>query len=395
MSRIVALMRQAQTSRAPIEAVADRISGIFVPSVMAIATVTFLGWVLTGHGWVEAGVAAVAVLIIACPCAMGLAVPTAVMVSAGRAAQVGLLVKGGAALERLHAVDVVVLDKTGTVTEGRPRVVEAQISDEALAWAAALERRSEHPLARAVVEYAEQRCLPLFEVTGFEAIPGQGVRGVVEGHRIAAGTAGFLGVDASNAGLLISVDGALAGSLQIHDPIREHSREAIDQLKGLNVRAVLLTGDRRANAERIAEAAGVTEIVAEVRPEGKVAEIRRLQSEGRKVAMVGDGMNDGPALAQADVGIAMGSGTGVAIEAADLTLLRPDLRAVAQALRLSRKTWRIIRQNLFWALAYNVIAIPAAALGVLNPIIASAAMAASSLTVVGNSLRLRRADVER
>ncbi len=394
LSRIVALMRQAQTSRAPIEAVADRISGVFVPTVIGLATLTLLGWVFTGHDWVQSAVAAVAVLIIACPCAMGLAVPTAVMVSAGRAAQAGLLVKGGAALEQLHAVDVVVLDKTGTVTEGRPRVVEASISDEALAWAAAVERRSEHPLARAVTEYADSRSLPSYEVTGFEATPGLGVRGLVEGHRIAAGTAGFLGVAEAKGGLLISVDGVLAGSLEIYDPIRETSLAAVGDLRSMNVHVVLLTGDRRPNAERVAEAAGIQDVIAEVLPEGKVSEIQQLQTEGRKVAMVGDGMNDGPALAQADVGIAMGSGTGVAIEAADVTLLRSDLRAVAQAVRLSRKTWRIIRQNLFWALAYNVIAIPAAAFGLLNPIIASAAMAASSLTVVGNSLRLRKANLE-
>lgn len=394
LSRIVALMRQAQTSRAPIEAVADRISGIFVPTVMVLATLTLLGWGFTGHDWVQSAVAAVAVLIIACPCAMGLAVPTAVMVSAGRAAQAGLLVKGGTALEQLHAIDVVVMDKTGTVTEGRPRVVEAKVSDEALAWAAAVERRSEHPLARAVTEYADGLALPRFEATGLEAVPGRGVRGLVEGHRIAAGTAAFLGVDEWNSGLLISVDGSLAGALQVHDPIRETSRAAVADLQAMGVRVVLLTGDRRANAERVAETAGIREVIAEVLPEGKVAEIRRLQAEGRKVAMVGDGMNDGPALAQADVGIAMGEGTGVAIEAADVTLLRSDLRAVAQAVRLSRKTWRIIRQNLFWALAYNVIAIPAAALGLLNPIIASAAMAASSLSVVGNSLRLRKTDLE-
>ena len=382
-------MRQAQTSRAPIERVADRISGIFVPTVMGIAAVTMAGWVLTGHTWVEAAVAAVAVLIIACPCAMGLAVPTAVMVAAGRAAEVGLLVKGGEALEKLHQVDVVVFDKTGTITEGHPRVTEATIPDEALGWAAALERRSEHPLARAVVGYAESRGLDGADVLEVEATAGRGVSGLVGGHRVKAGNAAFVGGDGD--GLLVSVDGAVVGWLTVSDPIRPTSRTAVEELGQLGIQVVLLSGDRKKNAQLVADTVGIERVIAEVLPDGKVAEIRRLQGEGRKVAMVGDGMNDGPALAQADVGIAMGSGTGVAIEASDITLLRADLLAVAQAIRLSRATWRIIRQNLFWALAYNVIAIPAAALGLLNPIIASAAMAASSVSVVGNSLRLKRA----
>jgi Cu+-exporting ATPase len=379
LARIVALMRQAQVSRAPVERVADRISGIFVPVVMAIAAVTLAGWLVTGHSWLEAAVAAVAVLIIACPCAMGLAVPTAVMVASGRAAEAGLLVKGGEALEKLHRVDVVVLDKTGTVTEGRPRVVTAEIGDDALRWAAAVERRSEHPIARAVVEYADSRGLGGGEVTEFQASPGRGVSGLVEGHRINVG-----------AGIAVTVDGEPAGTLTIDDPVRATSRDAIADLRGLGIDTVLLTGDRAENAHRVAESIGIARVVAEALPNAKVAEVRRLQDEGHRVAMVGDGINDAPVLAQADVGIAMGTGTGVAIDAAEVTLLRADLRTVAQAIRLSRASWRVIRQNLFWALAYNVIAIPAAALGWLSPVIASAAMAASSLSVVGNSLRLRR-----
>ena len=388
LARIVALMRQAQTSRAPIERVVDRISGVFVPVVMGIAALTLAGWVLSGHTWVEAAVAAVAVLIIACPCAMGLAVPTAVMVAAGRAAQAGLLVKGGEALEKLHQVDVVVFDKTGTVTEGHPRVTEAQIDDEALGWAAALERRSEHPLARAIVAYAESRGVPTADVQEFEAVAGQGVRGRVGAHLIKVGTPAITGVDGD--GLLVTVEGVLRGSFVVSDAVRASSAAAIQELRRLGLDVILLSGDRQSTAERVASAVGIERVIAEVLPDGKVAEIRRLQGEGRKIAMVGDGMNDGPALAQADVGMAMGSGTGVAIEAADITLLRADLRAVAQAIRLSRATWNIVRQNLFWALAYNVVAIPAAALGWLNPVIASAAMAASSITVVGNSLRLKR-----
>jgi Cu+-exporting ATPase len=393
LARIVALMRQAQTSRAPIERVADRISGIFVPTVMAIAALTMAGWVVTGHTWVEATVAAVAVLIIACPCAMGLAVPTAVMVAAGRAAETGLLVKGGEALEKLHRVDVIVFDKTGTVTEGRPRVTAAEMSDETLRWAAALEQRSEHPLARAVVDYADSRGLTRADVRDFAATPGRGVSGQVDGHVVKVGNAAFVGAEGD--GLLVTVDGVMTGSLTVSDPIRLTSRAAVEELGQLGITVVLLSGDHRKNAQRVADAVGIDRVIAEVLPEGKVAEIERLQNEGRRVAMVGDGMNDGPALAQADVGIAMGSGNGIAIEASDITLLRADLQAVAQAIRLSRATWKIIRQNLFWALAYNVIAIPAAALGWLNPIIASAAMAASSISVVANSLRLKRARLAR
>ncbi|MEP6961452.1 MAG: heavy metal translocating P-type ATPase [Acidobacteriota bacterium] len=381
LARIVALMRKAQTSRAPIERMADRISGIFVRIVLVIAAATVAAWVLTGHTWVQAAVAAVAVLIIACPCAMGLAVPTAVMVSSGRAAEAGLLIKGGEALEKLRGVDVVVLDKTGTVTEGRPRVTDAQISDEALRWAAAVERRSEHPLATAVTAYADSRGLAPAEVTEFSATPGQGVEGIVEGHRVCVGSPG----------ISITIDGAAAGSITVEDPIRGTSRNAIDALKRLGIFVVLLTGDREENARRVADAAGIDRVIAGVLPEGKLSEIQKLQQSGKRVAMVGDGINDGPALAQADVGFAMGSGTDVAMEAGDVTLLRADLAGVPQAITLSRATWKVMQQNLFWALAYNVIAIPAAAVGWLSPVIASAAMAASSISVVANSLRLKRA----
>lgn len=391
LARIVKLMRQAQVSRAPIERVADRISGVFVPCVIAIAALTLAGWVLTGHAWIEAAVAAVAVLIIACPCAMGLAVPTAVMVASGRAAEMGLLIKGGEALEKLHRVDTVVLDKTGTITEGKPRVTEAKLGDAALRWAAAVERRSEHPLGRAVVEYAESRGLNDAPVLEFRAIPGRGVSGLVEGHRVRAGNAEFVG--GSRDGLQVSVDGIAVGSLTIEDAVRPTSRAAVDELRALGINTVMLSGDRESNARKVADSVGIARVVARALPDTKVAEVRRLQEEGHRVAMVGDGINDGPVLAQADVGIAMGSGTGVAIDAAEVTLLRPDLRAVAQAIRLSRASWRIMRQNLFWALAYNVVAIPAAALGWLSPVIASAAMAASSVSVVANSLRLKKLKV--
>lgn len=393
LARIVKLMRQAQVSRAPIERLADRISGVFVPCVMGIAALTLVGWVVTGHAWIEAAVAAVAVLIIACPCAMGLAVPTAVMVASGRAAEMGLLVKGGEALEKLHRADTVVLDKTGTITEGRPRVTSAKIGDAALRWAAAVERRSEHPLGKAVVEYAESHGLNDIPVLEFRAMPGRGVSGLVEGHRVRAGNAAFVGAMNNDEGLQVSVDGIAVGSLTIEDAVRPNSRVAVDELRSLGVEVVMLSGDRESNARKVADSVGITQVVAGALPEAKVAEVRRLQGEGHHVAMVGDGINDGPVLAQADVGIAMGSGTGVAIDAAEVTLLRPDLRAVAQAIRLSRASWRIMRQNLFWALAYNVIAIPAAALGWLNPVIASAAMAASSVSVVANSLRLKKIQI--
>ena len=319
LARIVTLMRQAQVSRAPIERVADRISGIFVPCVMGIAVATLIGWLVTGHTWVEAAVAAVAVLIIACPCSMGLAVPAAVMVASGRAAEAGLLVKGGEALEKLHRVDVVVLDKTGTVTEGRPRVTEAQIGDRPLGWAAAVERRSEHPLGRAVVEYAESRGLDDIAVLEFKSLPGRGVSGIVENHRVRVGNAAFTGATDDKAGLLVSVDGIVVGSITIEDAVRETSREAVAQLRELNIDVVLLSGDRESNANQVARAVGIERVVAGALPDAKVAEVRRLQAEGHRIAMVGDGMNDGPVLAAADVGMAMGSGTGAAIDAAEVT----------------------------------------------------------------------------
>jgi Cu+-exporting ATPase len=325
---------------------------------------------------------------------MGLAVPTAVMVATGRGAGMGLLIKGGEALEKLRRVDTVVLDKTGTVTEGRPRVTRASIPDEALRLAAAAERRSEHPLARAVVEFAESRGLPLPETQEFRAWVARGVEARVEGRAVLAGDRQFLadhGVAPSNgAGILVAIDRQYAGSIQIADPIRPTSRAAVGDLSRLGISVVMLTGDRRENAEAIAREAGIQEVIPGVRPDGKTAEIARLQREGRTVAMAGDGINDAPALAQADVGFAMGSGTDVAMEAGDVTILGSDLRAIPQAISLSRAAWRIMKQNLFWALGYNVVAIPAAALGFLNPVIAAAAMAASSVTVVANSLRLKR-----
>ncbi len=408
LARIVRLMRQAQGSRAPIEKLADRISGIFVPVVLGLAILTFAAWMVAGAGVTKAAATAVAVLIIACPCAMGLAVPTAAAVAIGRGAEMGLLIKGGETLEKLRQVGTVVFDKTGTVTEGRPRITNIEIDDDALRLAAAVERRSEHPLARAVVEVAQSRGLKIPDAEDFGAVAGRGVEAMVERRRVKVGNAVFAGAPAesrrqpgmaaplgSRADMVVTVDGQMAGRLTVEDPIRSSSPAAIRELRRLGLEVVMLTGDRREPAEKIARELGIGRVVAEVLPDGKVEEIRRLIEKARGgtgqrlVAMVGDGINDAPALAQADVGFAMGSGTDIAMEAGDVTLLRSDLSGVADAIGLARATGRIMRQNLFWALGYNVIAIPAAALGLLSPVIASAAMAASSVSVVVNSLRLK------
>ena len=420
LARIVQLMRDAQGSRAPIQQLADRISAIFVPVVLAIAALTFVTWVLVAQEPVRAMAVAVSVLIIACPCAMGLAVPTAVMVATGRGASLGVLIKGGEALQRAAEVDTVVLDKTGTVTEGRPvvtdlvRVDDALTDETMLALVAAVERRSEHPLADAIVREAATRGFTLGEVEGFASLTGRGARGTVEGRTVLVGNAAALaeqGIDAgalireahrlADAGrtvLFIAIDGRAVGVIAVADPIRPTSREAIAVMRARGLEVVLLTGDEARVGEAVAREAGIARVVAGVLPEGKVAEVQRLQREGRVVAMVGDGINDAPVLAQADVGMAMGSGADVATDAADVVLMRGDLRAAAQALALAHRTMRTMRQNLFWAFAYNVIGIPVAAgvlyptFGILlSPVVASAAMAFSSVSVVTNALRLRGA----
>jgi P-type Cu+ transporter len=423
LSRILSLMRSAQQSRAPLQDLADRVSAVFVPAVLLIALLTWSVWIIAGgaDALVHACAAAVAVLIIACPCAMGLAVPTAVMVATGRGAQAGLLIKGGEALQRAGSVTTIVLDKTGTVTEGRPAVTDvvplAGWDREGLvAMAAGVERFSEHPVADAIVRFAAGIGLRHAAADGFRAVPGQGAEATVDGRAVVLGNARIfderridrtpldpdaarLAVDGKTT-VLVAIDGRAAGVLAVADPIRRSSASAIARLRGLGLRVVMVTGDHERTAQAVARAAGIDVVVAGAAPEDKVAEVRRRQAGGEVVAMVGDGINDAPALAQADVGVAMATGTDVALEAGDITLMRADLAGVASAIALSRRTVRVMQQNLFWAFAYNIVGIPVAAGALyplfglmLSPIVASAAMALSSVSVVSNSLRLRRVQV--
>ncbi|MEI7623877.1 MAG: heavy metal translocating P-type ATPase [Actinomycetes bacterium] len=422
LAQIVKLVEDAQGSRAPIQRLADRVAGVFVPIVFAIAIATIIGWTITGHPAQETFSAAVAVLIIACPCALGLATPTAIMVGTGRGAQLGIIIKGGEVLEQTRRVDVAVLDKTGTLTEGRMELItvvtkDPDGADAALNLAAAVEARSEHPIGAAIVAAANEKRPGLADnapVTDFENLPGQGVTATFTGasgigFRIGVGrrslfqplsqlldTAVTDAEESGNTAVIVgtshSHENPLEGTgvLVVADRLKATSAEAVADLHELGLEVVLLTGDNRRTAESIGALVGVDRVVAEVLPADKVAEIRRLQSEGRMVAMVGDGINDAPALAQADLGIAIGTGTDIAIEASDLTIVSGDLRAAADAIALSRRTLATIKGNLFWAFAYNVAAIPLAAFGVLNPMIAAGTMGFSSVFVVTNSLRLRR-----
>ena len=379
LARMAALVEEAQSGKAAVQRLADRVSGVFVPVVIGLALATLAGWLVFGGSATDAFTAAVAVLIIACPCALGLATPTALLVGTGRGAQLGVVIRGPEVLESTRAVDVVVLDKTGTVTTGHLSVVSTTLSATDLRLAAAVEAASEHPVARAIVAaYDGERPI----VTGFANTPGVGVSGLVEGHRVAVGR--------GDGGVEVVVDDTHRGSIEVSDRVKASSVEAIEALRGLGLRPVLLTGDARSVAENVAAEVGIEEVYAGVLPSEKVDVVKRLQDAGHVVAMVGDGVNDAAALAQADLGLAMGSGTDAAIEASDLTLVSGDLRRAADAIRLSRATLRVIKQNLFWAFAYNVAAIPLAAAGLLDPMVAGAAMACSSVFVVGNSLRLRR-----
>jgi Cu+-exporting ATPase len=401
LAQMARLVRDAQSGKAPVQRLADRVSGFFVPVVILVAAATLVGWLAAGAGSSFAITAAVAVLIIACPCALGLATPTALLVGTGRGAQLGILIKGPEVLESTRRVDTAVLDKTGTVTTGRMALVGVAPAagvtrGELLRYAAAVEHASEHPVARAIVA-AGPADPP--GVTGFESLPGLGAKGVVEGRQVLVGRPSLLTGQqvavpelepAGRTPVAVAVDGRYAGALYVADTVKPGSAAAVARLRELGLRPVLLTGDTAATARAVAAQVGIDEVVAEVLPAGKVEVVRRLQAEGRVVAMVGDGANDAAALATADLGLAMGTGTDVAIEASDLTLVRGDLTAVPEAIALSRATLRTIQGNLFWAFAYNSAAIPLAVAGLVTPVLAALAMALSSLAVVSNSLRLTR-----
>lgn len=411
LAQIIKMVEDAQGSKAPIQKIADQVAGVFVPTVLAIAAVTFVIWYLLGQGINQALFSAVAVLVIACPCALGLATPTAIMVGTGKGAENGILIKGGEHLEAAYKLNAVVVDKTGTITKGIPELTDVLSlgdlePDDILQLASIAEKRSEHPLGVAIAARAIEVFGQLSEPDSFEAIPGRGVQAVVDGKTVYVGTRRLMrekGIDIEGlesriteledqgkTAMLMAVEDKLAGILAVADTVKESSPEAIADLQNMGIEVYMITGDNHRTADAIARQVGIRHVLAEVLPENKAEQVNQLQAEGKIVAMVGDGINDAPALATAHIGMAMGTGTDIAMEAADITLMRGDLRTIPAAIRLSRQTMRKIKQNLFWAFIYNIIGIPIAALGMLNPVIAGAAMAFSSVSVVTNSLTLRR-----
>ncbi|RNC29138.1 MAG: Copper-exporting P-type ATPase A [Candidatus Dichloromethanomonas elyunquensis] len=414
LSQIIRMVEDAQGSKAPIQKIADRVAGIFVPVVLLAALATFLVWyfgVSGGRDITPAIISAVAVLVIACPCALGLATPTAIMVGTGKGAENGILFRGGEHLERTYKINTVVLDKTGTITKGQPEVTDIYSAgkmtvEEILRLTAIAEKKSEHPLGAAIYEHAKKHLTDIPDPDQFEAIPGRGVAALVGQKRITIGTRKLMREqdldihslepviarfeDEGKTAMLLAVDQVLEAVIAVADTLKEHSKEAITELKNMGIEVYMLTGDNLRTAKTIAGLVGIENVLAEVLPENKVEEVEKLKNQGKMVAMVGDGINDAPALAAADIGIAIGTGTDVAIEAADITLMRGDLRSISAAVRLSRKTMNKIKQNLFWAFVYNILGIPFAALGFLNPVIAGGAMAFSSVSVVTNSLSLKR-----
>ena len=411
LSQIIKLVEDAQGSKAPVQRLADKISGIFVPIVVIIAIITFIGFYLIGKDFNTGLVNAVAVLVIACPCALGLATPTAIMVGTGKGAENGILIKSGEHLERAHKMDTIIFDKTGTITKGEPDVTDILnfnnfTREEVLRIAASVEKTSEHPLGQSIVKKGVEEMLNITDAESFAAVPGKGLKSVHEGKEILIGNRKLMAEgnilileqendllrleEEGKTAMLISVDGTLSGIIAVADQIKETSIKAIKELQAMNLDVYMITGDNERTAKAIAKQVGIVNVLAEVLPENKASKVEELKSEGKHVGMVGDGINDAPALAAANVGFAIGTGTDVAMEAADITLMRGDLNGIVTAIRLSHKTMRTIKQNLFWAFFYNTIGIPFAALGFLNPMVAGAAMAFSSVTVVSNSLRLKK-----